>query len=234
MSLLGRVGAWLLDPPEQEATFLSCAASGSKSQECKADPPPSPVAVHAWPLIAVVGLAPGCGTTTLARALAATLARRDHSGTAIVAGPNQAPGSNLAARSATRLAALIASGGAPTRAAGRLCLTTTADYAWLTQLAPVVLDLRPGDQPQDAQRTILVAPGDSEPALAELAARTLTRDGREPLVVVTNAGNPERWRERALLSLPQSRIGARRAAAGWEPGGALGAAANRLAEAACA
>jgi hypothetical protein len=188
--------------------------------------------VHARPVVAVVGLAPGCGTTTLARALGATLARRDHSGAAIVANPSHTPGSNLSARSAARLAALVASGGAPARAAGRLCITSAADYAALAQLAPLVLDLPPGEHPDlmAAQLTILVAPGDSEPALAELAASAYSRT----LTVVSRASDPERWHGRAFLLLPQSRLGARHAAAGWEPRGALGDAVGRLAEAACA
>jgi hypothetical protein len=241
MSVLARFGAWLVEPaaPETRPTFLDWGRPAPTEPEREAHLPSSPAAVHARPVVAVVGLAPGCGTTTLARALAATLARRDHGGTAIVASTRHSAGSNLSARSAARLAALIAAAGAPSRAAGHLCLTSGGDYGALAQLAPLVLDLPP-DAPPDtaaAQLTILVAPGHSEPALAELASRTLAQGGREPLTVVTRATDPDRWQGRAFLLLPQSRIGARHAAAGWQPRAALGAAVQRLAgaceEAAC-
>src|SRR5205085_2096272 len=150
----------------------------------------------ARPVIAVVGLAPGCGATTLARALAATLARRDHSGVAIVASAHEAEGSHLATRPAVRLASKHPSA----CAAGRLCLTSLDAAAQLTHFAPLVLDLRSGDTTHAAlaHTAILVAPGDTEPALAELAARTLNA-----LTVVTSTDDPSRWEERPLPVLPR-------------------------------
>jgi hypothetical protein len=240
MNMLARVADWLVEPAPEPRTFLTSTAPGRKSQEreevlppAPVAPLPSPAAVNARPIVAVVGLAPGCGTTTLARALAAKLARRDHSGAAIVSGPEPEPATNLAVRSATRLAARVSSGGEQARAAGRLCIACAGEPATLAPLAPVVLDLPPGEHPQieHAHLTILVAPGEAEPALAELAARNLSRHGREPLTVVTRAADVERWHQRAFLSLPSSRVGARLATAGWEARGQLGAAVARIADA---
>ena len=171
--------------------------------------------------IAVVGLAPGCGATTLARALAATLARRDHSGVAIVASPHAPVGSSLSSRAALRLAARVNA-----RASGRLCLTSDVDS--VPRLAPAVLDLPSTNAAaaSAAEIVVLVAPGHTEPALVELAART-----HDALTVVTAADDPDRWRGRVLLVLPRSRLGARLANAGWEPRGALGAAVDRIADA---
>jgi hypothetical protein len=99
----------------------------------------------------------------------------------------------------------------------------------------VVLDLS-GDHAATAataQTVILIARADSEPALAELAASTLNA-----LTVVVAPADSARWNDRAFVVLPHSRLGARLAAAGWEPRGALRATVERLAdaceEAACA
>ena len=173
------------------------------------------------PLIAVVGLAPGCGATTLARALAATLARKNHTGAAIVASPNEPTGSSLSTRPASRLATRVNA-----RAAGRLCLTRSDDLGSIPRLAPVVADLPATATARQADATVLIAPGDSEPALAELAAKTLNA-----LTVVTRSDDPSRWARRALLVLPHSRVGAHLANAGWEPRGTFGAAVARIAEA---
>jgi hypothetical protein len=263
---LARAAGWLVEPaaPQTEAatrapgltvlTFESAAPT--KQDGCEpqkrallpvraephdptptpVEPPPRPAELPLRAIVAIVGLAPACGATTLARALAATLARRDHSGTAIVAGTDESVGSQLAARGAARLAGRL---GSPARAAGRLCLTRPDHEAVLAGLAPLVLDLAPDSEPVSrAHLTILVAPGDSEPALAELAVRRLAHGGTPPLIVVSGASDDSRWHDRAFLLLPRSRIGARLAAAGWEPRGAYGAAVARIAdsceEAACA
>jgi hypothetical protein len=237
--MLARVADWLVEPAPEARTVLDCVAPGHTKQEGEepqappALPLPSPAAVNARPIVAVIGLAAGCGTTTLARALAANLARRDHSGASIVASPEPDAGANLAVRSAARLAARVNAGGSTARAAGRLCITNADQPEALVRLAPVVLDLPPGEHPQieRAHLTVLVAPGDAEPALAELAARNLKRTGREPITVVTRAADPERWQRRAFLLLPASPVGARLAFAGWEARGPLGAAIGRIADA---
>jgi hypothetical protein len=171
-----------------------------------------------------VGLAPGCGATTLARALAAVLARRDHGGTAIVAASTDLPGARLATRGATRLAARL---GLAAQAAGRLCFTAQEFHPALAHLAPVVFET--SEPAADAHLTLLIAPGDAEPALTELAARAHER----PLTIATHTADQARWQDRAFLLLPQSRTSARLVAVGWEPRGAYAAAITRLAEQAC-
>jgi hypothetical protein len=174
--------------------------------------------------VAVVGLAPRCGATTVALALAAALARRDHAGAAVVVATGEAAGSALALPAASRLARRL---GAAAR--GRLCITSAERPA---HMAPVVLDGVATSLLPNA--TVLVAHGDSEPALAQLAAQALAK----PITVVNRAAHPERWNKRAFAHLPHSRTAAWLAAAGWEPRGAFGAAIDKLAdaceEAACA
>ena len=216
---LAQLEAWLLEPlPEQAA---------------------APAAqLPARPVITVAGLVPGCGATTVACALAARLAARDPGRAAIVvgAGPSVAPVTGAAGRLRSRLHdERIAA-----TAAGRLCFCHPREpeqMPELSRLAPVVIDGPPGDSPS-ADLTIVVAPADAEPALAELFALSLPPGGSEPLLVVNRAREDARWSGRATLFLPESHLGARLAAAGWEVRGALGPAMSRLADhcqaAACA
>jgi hypothetical protein len=221
VNALDRIGRWLVEPAPAP-TFP--------------DSPPAVSQEHvrpARPVVAVVGLAPGCGATTLTRALAAALARRDHTGAAIVAGAGQAAGSKLSTRGAARLAARFSFSA---QAAGRLCLTSHDLDPAFAELAPVVGEV--AAPAAGAHLTILVAPAAVEPALAELAARNHAQTGREPLTVVSGVADSARWEERAFAVLPRSRVDARLAAAGWGPRGTLAAAVARLAdaceEAACA
>jgi hypothetical protein len=199
--------------------------------------PAKAVELPARPVVAIVGLTPGCGATTLARALAATLARRDHAGAAVVASMEEPAGSNLSTRAATRLASRLASSHSSARAAGRLCLIAAADPAALAgsiaRLAPLVLDLPPSGAAAAslAHLAIVIAAGHSEPALAELAATTLAAGPTQALTVVGGADDQRRWDQRAFLVLPRSRLGARLASAGWEPRSAFGAAVARIADA---
>lgn len=199
--------------------------------------PAKAVELTVRPVVAIVGLAPGCGATTLARALAATLARRDHSGAAVVASLEEPVGSNLSTRPATRLASRLASSHSSARAGGRLCLIAAADPAALAgsiaPLAPLVLDLPPSGAAAAslAHLAIVVADGDAEPALAELAATTLTAGPTQALTVLGGTDDQRRWDQRAFLVLPRSRVGARLASAGWEPRGAFGVAVARIADA---
>lgn len=234
--VLARAAAWLVQPdsdsdPDEPTlgTFGSPAtkkAERERPTELRLLPAPPPSRIEARPLVAVVGLAPGCGATTVARALAATLARRDHSGAAIVASAMQPAGARLATRPATRLAARMASIGLAAQAAGRLCLTRVD--AAIPRLGPVVFDLSGGTAADaaSAQPVLLIAPGEAEPALADLAAQNL-----KALTVVVNPDDPGRWEGRAFITLPRSRIGAGLAAAGWEPRGAFGRAIARIADA---
>ena len=97
------------------------------------------------PVIAVFGLARGCGATVVARALAAELAGREADGAAAVHCEARAAGIPLATPAAGRLARDLAEvPGTDTRAVGRLCLVATAAQAALVDtarhLAPLVLD----------------------------------------------------------------------------------------------
>lgn len=211
---LARLQGWLVEPAARpEGAVVVPLGSGM------GDWPPRP-------LVAVVGLSPRCGATTLARALGACLARRDHAGAALVTGAYDRSSLPLAVRGAARLAARLPLA-APARASGRLCLVDTPDYAGLAarrdHLAPVVLDVPRDRSPDDAvslaDLAVLVAPGHAEPALAELAAAGLERPGRAPLIVVNRAADPSPWHGRAFAVLPESRVGARLAARGWEARG---------------
>lgn len=233
MSRLAEALSWLVEPrptepcpsasqPPDHPTDRSFAVPADKTTGGSAFP--------ARPIVAVIGLTPGCGATTVARALAAALARRDHSGAAIVVARVEPAGSALAVPAASRLAKRLNAS-----ARGRLCITHADPSPELARLAPLVLDVSHGAAPSlPADLTILVVPGDAEPALTELAARALGN----PLTVVTRAADPDRWQARAFAHLPHSRSAAWLAAAGWDPRGAFGAAIAQIGdaceEAACA
>jgi hypothetical protein len=229
---LARAAGWLVDPEphggELTTGTLGCPATqtAERGAELRLLPAPLPGPIAARPFVAVVGLAPGCGATTVARALAATLARRDHSGAAIVASAARPGASRVATRPASRLAARLASVGLGAGAAGRLCLTHVD--AAIPRLAPVVLDLGSGHAAarQAAEPVLLIASGEVEPALADLAAENLGA-----LTVVVSPDDTSRWEGRAFITLPRSRLGAQLAAAGWEPRGAFGSAIARIADA---
>jgi hypothetical protein len=172
---LATAGAWFVEPVEPVAQ--------------------PPVGVPARPrrVVAVFGLAPGCGATVVARALAAELAARDASGTAAVACEARTSGIPLATQAASRLArALEDLPGAATRAVGRLCLIEGADQVTLAdssrQVAPLVLDAGSaslGGAPASlADRTVLVAVPAVEPALAKVAAECLARVGADSIIVL--------------------------------------------------
>jgi hypothetical protein len=222
---LAQVEAWLLEPmPEQEA-------------------PSRPLGGRSRPVVAVAGVAPGCGASTVARALAARLAVIDPAGAAVVAGALGSPPFAPAARAASRLRIRLGDAGGDALATGRLCLSRASDIAGLVEAArphaPLVLDVGGGaaEWAVLADAAVVVAPPQAEPALAELVAESLGAAARKPLVVVNRARADGRWATRGVLLLPESHAGARLAAAGWEARGALGRAICGLAavceEAAC-
>jgi hypothetical protein len=156
--------------------------------------PPSPPGLR--PVVAVFGLARGCGVTVVARALAAELARRDPGGAAAVHCEVRGGGIPLATQPATRLARALADvPGAGTRAVGRICLVEGAEPAALADtarhLAPLALDAGStslGGVPAAlADRAIVVATAAIEPALAEVASACLRRLGHDPIVVLNRA-----------------------------------------------
>jgi hypothetical protein len=216
-AVVARAEGWLLEP--------------SAPARIAAERPPPP-----RPVVAVIGLAHRCGTTTIARALAVELARRDPDGAAVVSAasvpdPSSAPLANGTAR---RLARTL--GG---RAAGRLVLVHGEDpglHRLVTdRRAPLVLDVGHGTPPEVAlamaDRAVLVATPEVEPALADLAVRSLARDGAPPVVVLNRALDGDGWGGRPHATVGENRLGARLACAGRDPVGAIRNAATLLADA---
>jgi hypothetical protein len=189
--------------------------------------PPRPRAAkpapEARPVVAVIGLGPRCGTTTVARALAIELAKRDRSGAAFVSARARGPAPALATAAARRLARALPSDVAT--AAGRLCLLDPDDAAVRelahSRPAPLVLDVEHGRPPQGpvalADCAVLVAGPAVEPSLANLVAASLSRDGAPPPVVLNRALDPAGWSDRGVLIVGEARLGARLALAGRDP-----------------
>lgn len=217
-SALARVEGWLLEPlPDAEPVWR---------------PPATVVQLREVPrpVVAVVGVKPGCGVSTVARALAVRLALADPEGAAAVLAAGEAPrGLGGTSRAAARLRVRLRLPGAAT--AGRLCVVRSAEACGLAEqirpLAPVVLDAP--SAMESADLIVVVTPGDAEPALAQLVAASA--GGGTALIVSNRPREPERWAGRAAVLLPESRLGARMAAAGWPAGGPFGRA---IAELACA
>jgi hypothetical protein len=228
-------GAWLVEP-----------ASPAPQSFPAAPAPPRPV-------VAVFGLAQGCGVTVVARALAAELARRDSHGAAAVHCDARAAGIPLATPAASQLARTLSElPGTDTRAVGRLCLVGGGEGMAVSQatreLAPLVLDSGSaalgGAPAAVADRVLLVATPAIEPALASVGASCLARLGHAPLLVLNRAqalggeADPERpesrraegWLARGVHRLPESRVGAQLAYGGREARGELGRAIAELAD----
>jgi len=196
----------------------------------------------ARPVVAVAGLAPRCGTTTVARALAAELGLRDESGAAIVSAAAVAGGGiPLGTPAAGRLGrAVQRSLPSQTRAVGRICLTAAGpDHATFVDaardLAPLVLDVADAAQTSVAaslvDAVVLVAGPGTEPSLATVLAESLCRVGPEPVVVLNRDRDAdERWDARCAVRLPDARMGAQLALAGREARGELGRHIARLAD----
>ena len=220
---LAKAGAWFIEPVEPVAR---------------------PVGVRVRPAVAVIGLAAGCGTTVVARALATELARRDGAGAAMVAGGAGAGAMAPGGPAATRLARAIGTaGGLRLGTAGRLCLVTggetTAVVDSARHLAPVVLDLGSAEPAgigaSLADHVVVVAPPRTEPALAAVVAGSLGRIGPSPMVLLNRVGassgdDADRWSGRAAFTLSESRAGARLALAGRDARRTLGAAISELAD----
>jgi hypothetical protein len=175
------------------------------------------------PVVAVIGLAARCGTTTVARAIAIELARRDRSGAAIVSASARGPAPALATAAARRLARALPRESATS--AGRLCLLDPDDPAVrelaMTRPAPLVLDVGHGQPPEGpfalADAAVLVATPGVEPALADVVAASLTRGGLTPPIVLNRASEVAAWAGRDVLAVGEARLGARLALAGRDP-----------------
>ena len=206
---------------------------------------PGPPATSKRPIVAIAGVIPGCGATTVARALAAELALRDSLRSAVVSGADARGSLPIGTPAAGRLARLVTSrAGVEARASGRICLAPVVEPAQvevtLRGLATVVLDVEgaaaAAAAASVADQVVLVATPGVEPALAAVLAGSLARVGPEPMVVLNRAaGDGEfagesSWRGRAHLTLPLSHAAARLGLSGRGAGGAFGAAIAELAD----
>src|SRR3954468_5190501 len=197
-----------------------------------ADPSP-----EARPVIAVIGLGPCCGATTIARALAIELAGRAGGGAAIVSAASRGPAPALATAPARRLARALPPDAAS--AAGRLCLVEDDDPALrelaVSRPAPLVLDVPHGCAPEAAfalaDAAVLVATPLIEPALAEVIGTSLTRERGAPLLVLNRVADELGvWSGRDALEIPETRLGARLALAGRDPTPGISRPVARLAD----
>jgi hypothetical protein len=227
---------WLVEPAEVEERGARRDEPDPRRDE------PDPPRLEQRPVVAVVGLARRCGTTTVARALAAELAARDSGGAAAVTSAALAGGVPLGLPAAARLARTLAPVAAGrTRAAGRLCLVETNDCAALAgatlYLAPLVLDVHdPAAGPTAAamaDAVVVVGAPAVEPALATVVCESLARVGPRPLLVLNRGSAEGAWHGQAALELPDGRMAAGLAQAGREPRGELGRAVERLADMCC-
>jgi hypothetical protein len=184
--------------------------------------------------VTVVGLGRVCGATTIARAVGVEVARRHASASAGVSCATL-PSAALAVGAARRLARAF---GEEVRPAGRLVLVADDSVVRCVASArevPVVFDVSHGTPPEAAlavaDRALLVASPDVEPALAQVAGEALARDGLPPMLVLNRAVDAERWGDLPDVSVGEGRVGARLALAGRDPIGAVAAAAALLADA---
>lgn len=218
---------------------LATAAAAVESffLEPVALPPASSAAgpLELRPVIAVFGLARGCGATVVARALAAELATRDPGGAAAVACESRPGAIPLATHAAVQLARVIEDlPGARPRALGRICLVSGTDPVRLADTArhhaPLVIDAGSdgiGGVPASiADRVVLVMTSRVEPALARVGAECITRVGAAPIVVLNRSPHDQR----GAFALPNSTMGARLALGGREARGELGRAVAELAD----
>jgi hypothetical protein len=225
--------------------MVSAALAGARSFLLDPVEPPGERAAAAperRPVIAVFGLARGCGTTVVARALAVELAARDTAGASAVACETRAVGIPLATQAASRLARALVDVPGHARAVGRLCLVAAVDPPRLADavrgVAPLVIDagssLLGGVPASVADRTVIVTSPAVESALARVASECVARVGPEPILVLNRArGDGEPGREvcgDATVRLPESRMGAQLALGGREARGDLGRAIAELAD----
>jgi hypothetical protein len=219
--------------------LLAAAASAVESFLLEAAEPPTQTAAsmppEQRPVICVFGLARGCGSTVVARALAAELATRDLGGAAAVCCEVRPAGIPLATHAAARLARVLEDvPGASPRAMGRLCLVGGADPLALSDtvrhFAPLVIDAGSaalgGAPAAVADHTVLVTTEAVEPALARVGAACVARVGPEPILVLNRAPHDQA----GALALPNSPLGARLALGGREARGDLGRAIAELAD----
>jgi hypothetical protein len=207
---LAKAEAWLFEPSEPS---VAGAAPG----------PP------ARPVVAVRGLARGCGASAVARALAVALAREDPSGASALAGCAVGGGPRLATPAAARLGRALADlGCGGVRASGRVCLLANDDplaAVVARRACPVVIDVAqsspPGESLGLADHVVLVGSPDVERSLAVAVETSLSAAGHSVDLVLSRVEDVEA----AGLELPgaviigESRLAAQVALACREPRG---------------
>lgn len=199
---LARAEAWLLEPPRAASVGLA--------------PPP------ARPVVVVRGLARGCGTSAVARALAVSLARSDPGGTAVVVGGPRGTGPRIGAQAAVRIARVLAGAGCESaRASGRVCLVGEGDPLGVAvgcSDAPVVIDVAHPSPPAEGlghgDVVVLVASPAVEAALADAVEASLAAAGHVVEVVVNRVEPDDASPARAdRLLIGESRLAAQLALA---------------------
>lgn len=228
--------------PEARGAGGFVAAVASRAERWLLEPAtPRPRAAEPRPdvrlVVAVIALGPHCGTTTVSRALAIELAKRDHSGASLVTATARGTAAALANAPARRLARALPA--AEAAAVGRLCLVDPDAPAVrelaLSRPAPLVLDVPHGCPPESAaalaDATVLVAAPSVEPALADVVAASLTRADAVPAIVLNRATEAGAWSGRDALAIPEARLGARLALAGRDPTPGLARPIGELADA---
>ena len=221
-ALLARAGEWLVAPPAD--------VRPPRPEAPPADPDPP------RPLVAIVGLAPRAGASTIARAVAVRLAALDPRRSAVLHAADR-PRAATATPAAARLTRGLAADGCEARAVGRLCVVP-ADHPLPplagSRPAPLVIDV-PHAHPAEgavalADHVVLVATPDVEAALARAAEESLRRAGASLSTVIARvAGDPPAGPSHALI-VPESRLAAHLTLACREPRGTLGEVATELAE----
>jgi hypothetical protein len=179
---LARAEAWLLEPPAPRA-------------------PAPPIEPPRRPVVVVRGLARGGGASTVARALAATLARGDPAGAAVVVGGPPGAGPRIAAPAAVRAARqLDGLGCQAARATGRVCVLSDGEPLAAVAAArawPVVVDVAHASPPAEglghADLAVIVTSPAVEAALAVAVESSLVAAGHRVEVVVNRVD----WREPA-------------------------------------
>jgi hypothetical protein len=180
--------------------------------------------------VAVVGLSAGCGTTTVARALALAVASPARPACLVAFDPGARADERLPGPVDVRAvpAALVDPQEATAYGA------TAARLVGEGVAAAVIWDVGAGEAARGGpaiERSgvlVAVAAGSGEPALAGLVRDVLCENGRRVLLVC-NRPQDDAWSRWADVCLPDSRLGAAWIRRGRSPGGGLAAAIVQLA-----
>lgn len=239
-ALRDRAAAFVLRPPATHPDDLPLPSPHGPHLSVVPDDPfagePDPFA-PLRPVVAVVGLARRAGTSTVARSLAARLARFEAADAALLFS-DEIPRLGLPNAGARRLAEEVRECGCEGwRATGRVCVVPLSEplAEWAADPpSPVVADLGHGPPVAGALalagHVVLVASPNVEPALAGAVESSLRAEGHGVTLVVNRAvGEPRPELERALV-IPEARLAASLSRACREPRGPFAAVATELAE----